>query len=323
MHPHIGHRWHLRYILRAAALLDDLDGPRRGRTSGSVQVATRSTTTSTTTRDLHLGSSGRRPGQRGIDLFEYIDAEKEGLVISEAEARGIFRQVVGALKHIHDQDVIHGDIKPENVMVIMFADPLKELQVKLIDFGFAAVDNAFQAAAAPGSASADHGAANGARNGAASHLADGDANGADTPGAGGPATPACTSTSTARTMVRPTEATMHGSVMSMVAAAFMGLLFIVELNVFMSSNLVTKVAMDNNMASQLRVNFNITVHDLHCASLRASRPLAARAPRAEEATSRAPCALRATPCTGSRGRACAGRTGGGSRRCGPSGSRPG
>ena len=71
---------------------------------------------------------------------------------------------------------------------------------------------------------------------------------------------------------------MHGSVMSMVAAAFMGLLFIVELNVFMSSNLVTKVAMDNNMASQLRVNFNITVHDLHCASLRASRPLAARAP---------------------------------------------
>ena len=70
---------------------------------------------------------------------------------------------------------------------------------------------------------------------------------------------------------------MHGSVMSMVAAAFMGLLFIVELNVFMSSNLVTKVAMDNNMASQLRVNFNITVHDLHCASLRASRPLAARA----------------------------------------------
>ena len=80
----------------------------------------------------------------------------------------------------------------------------------LIDFGFAAVDNAFQAAAAPGSASADHGAANGARNGAASHLADRDANGADTPGAGGPATPACTSTSTARTMVRPTEATMHG-----------------------------------------------------------------------------------------------------------------
>ena len=60
---------------------------------------------------------GRRPGQRGIDLFEYIDAEKEGLVISEAEARGIFRQVVGALKHIHDQDVIHGDIKPENVML--------------------------------------------------------------------------------------------------------------------------------------------------------------------------------------------------------------
>ena len=61
---------------------------------------------------------------------------------------------------------------------------------------------------------------------------------------------------------------MHGSVMSMVAAAFMGLLFIVELNVFMSSNLVTKVAMDNNMASQLRVNFNITVHDLHCACRR-------------------------------------------------------
>ena len=39
---------------------------------------------------------------------------------------------------------------------------------------------------------------------------------------------------------------MHGSVMSMVAAAFMGLLFIVELNVFMSSNLVTKVAMDQH-----------------------------------------------------------------------------
>ena len=54
---------------------------------------------------------GRSKDTRGVDLFDFISVERGTTNISESEARGLFKQLVFALSHLHGQDVIHGDIK--------------------------------------------------------------------------------------------------------------------------------------------------------------------------------------------------------------------
>jgi len=67
--------------------------------------------------------------------LEYVEGRELLEVIpqggmDEKTARGIFKQICNALVHCHSLNVIHGDVKPENVIV-------KKKDVKLIDFGFA------------------------------------------------------------------------------------------------------------------------------------------------------------------------------------------
>lgn len=50
---------------------------------------------------------------QGMDLFEYVN--KHG-VFSENEVKKIARQILVILKKIHKHDIIHKDIKPENIM---------------------------------------------------------------------------------------------------------------------------------------------------------------------------------------------------------------
>ena len=45
---------------------------------------------------------GREPGQTGVDLFEYLTEHYRGRDFSEATARVMFRQIMGAVKHVHD-----------------------------------------------------------------------------------------------------------------------------------------------------------------------------------------------------------------------------
>lgn len=61
-----------------------------------------------------------------------------------------------------------------------------------------------------------------------------------------------------------TEASTHGSILSLCAAAFMLILFVAELWAFLSTTITTNIIVDPNTESQLRINFNITLLDMPC-----------------------------------------------------------
>ena len=64
----------------------------------------------------------------GGELFDKISREGP---LQEAEARGLFRQLLAGVSHCHDNGFVHRDIKLENIIL----DEHEGL--KIIDFGFA------------------------------------------------------------------------------------------------------------------------------------------------------------------------------------------
>lgn len=66
----------------------------------------------------------------GQDLFDYIEASPNGL--PQAEVVRIFGQILDAVCFIHERNIVHRDIKDENVILD------REGNVQLIDFGSAA-----------------------------------------------------------------------------------------------------------------------------------------------------------------------------------------
>ncbi|CAJ0603783.1 unnamed protein product [Cylicocyclus nassatus] len=63
----------------------------------------------------------------GGELYAYVHERGK---LSDAEAKPLFAQVVAAVSHMHKKNIVHRDIKAEN---IMFSAPGV---VKLVDFGF-------------------------------------------------------------------------------------------------------------------------------------------------------------------------------------------
>lgn len=61
-----------------------------------------------------------------------------------------------------------------------------------------------------------------------------------------------------------TEASTHGSILSICAVIFMLVLFLAELMAFLAVTYETNVIIDRSTDTQLRINFNITVLDLPC-----------------------------------------------------------
>lgn len=69
----------------------------------------------------------------GDNLCDFVRAQKRGR-LDEATARGISRQLVSAISYMHEKDVVHRDIKLENILVNRATK-----KVKLTDFGLSNV----------------------------------------------------------------------------------------------------------------------------------------------------------------------------------------
>lgn len=68
------------------------------------------------------------PGRTLNQHVRKMNIKEDG---SEEKMKSIIRQIVSGLNYIHSNDIVHRDIKLDNILI----DPATQ-QIKLIDFGF-------------------------------------------------------------------------------------------------------------------------------------------------------------------------------------------
>ena len=62
--------------------------------------------------------------------------KKEKKKIPEAKAKIIMGQILNAFAYLHSQNIVHRDVKLENVLI-----SAKDMKIKLIDFGFSLMEH--------------------------------------------------------------------------------------------------------------------------------------------------------------------------------------
>ena len=70
----------------------------------------------------------------GKNLYHLIKKKKPDQKLPEPDAANIFKQIVSAVAYMHAHDVVHRDLKLENILI----NEANNNEIKLIDFGFAA-----------------------------------------------------------------------------------------------------------------------------------------------------------------------------------------
>jgi len=65
----------------------------------------------------------------GGELFDRIVKAKR---FTEQHAADIMRQMISAVKHLHEHGIVHRDLKPENFLM---SDKSEDAEIKMIDFG--------------------------------------------------------------------------------------------------------------------------------------------------------------------------------------------
>ena len=68
----------------------------------------------------------------GRELFDVILERK---YFEESDARPIFAQIARALFYLHSLNILHRDVKPENILVSSIPDHTGQVVAKLLDFG--------------------------------------------------------------------------------------------------------------------------------------------------------------------------------------------
>lgn len=61
-----------------------------------------------------------------------------------------------------------------------------------------------------------------------------------------------------------TISTTHGSILTIIGAVAMALLFMLELNAFLTLKVETRIEIDDTVDTMMRINFNVTVDDAPC-----------------------------------------------------------
>eukprot|EP00928_Gymnodinium_smaydae_P100458 TRINITY_DN9860_c0_g1_i2.p1 TRINITY_DN9860_c0_g1~~TRINITY_DN9860_c0_g1_i2.p1 ORF type:complete len:599 (-),score=111.32 TRINITY_DN9860_c0_g1_i2:66-1862(-) len=79
---------------------------------------------------------------RGGDLFDAITRKKksDGRPLTEKQAAVVTQHLLHALEYLHARQIVHRDMKCENVLLWRVGVPLEQNTFKLCDFGFAAHD---------------------------------------------------------------------------------------------------------------------------------------------------------------------------------------